>query len=213
MAASPPARLRADARRNRDKIVAAAVVAFGDDGPYLPMEEIARRAGVGVGTLYRHFPDRDALIVAVVRDSLETMLARAREAEAEEPRAWDALVRTMTGSQELRLTLRIPNLFLPVTGEAIRADPVVMQIRGELTALIDGLVRAAQREGSLRPDVGTGDVIHLFWLLLRGLKEMPGALADAAYDRARGVILDGLRARPGGALPGRALTIGDLNPL
>ncbi|WP_049795973.1 helix-turn-helix domain-containing protein [Frankia sp. EAN1pec] len=144
----------ADARRNRDKIITAAMVAFGDDGPYLPMEETARRAGVG--TLYRHFPDRDALIVAVVRDSLETMLARARE--------------------------------------------------------IDSLVSAAQQEGSLRPDVGTGDVIHLFWLLLRGLQEMPGALADAAYDRARAVILDGLRARSDASLPGRALTARDLDP-
>lgn len=71
---------------------------------------------------------------------------------------------------------------------------MVLRIRGELTALIDSLVSAAQQGGSLRPDVGTGDVIHLFWLLLRGLQEMPGALADAAYDRARAVILDGLRA-------------------
>nr|WP_238440965.1 helix-turn-helix domain-containing protein [Frankia sp. AgW1.1] len=77
MATGPETRLRADARRNRDRIIATAKLAFADDGPDVPMEEIARLAGVGVGTLYRRFPDRDALVVAVVRDSLATALAPA----------------------------------------------------------------------------------------------------------------------------------------
>ncbi|MCK9926356.1 TetR/AcrR family transcriptional regulator [Frankia sp. Mgl5] len=211
MTAVPPTRLRADARRNRDKIIRVAVGAFVDDGPYLPMEEIARLAGVGVGTLYRHFPDRGALIVAVVQDSLATMLARARVAEAEETHAWDALVRSLSGSRELRLTWRLPDLFLSATGAAVLADPTIRRIRDELTSLIDSLVRAAQEEGSLRPDVGTGDVIHLFSLLLRGPHRMPGEVAEAAYERARGVILDGLRARPGISLTGRALSVSELD--
>ena len=72
--------LRADARRNRDQIVAAAKQWFAVQGPDVPMEEIARAAGVGVGTLYRRFPDREALIRAVVRESLTISVAEARAA-------------------------------------------------------------------------------------------------------------------------------------
>lgn len=214
MAAPPPIRLRADARRNRDKIIGTAIAAFAADGPYLPMEEIARLAGVGVGTLYRHFPDRDTLIIAVVRDSLETMLARACAAALDEPSAWDALVRAMSGSPELRLALRMPNQFQPATTEVIRADPPIRRVRTELLRLIDNLVQAARDEGTLRPDVGTGDIVHLFSLLLQGMNKMPRESGEAAYQRARGIVLDGLRARPdtrGAApLPGRPLAFADL---
>ncbi|MEX5634262.1 TetR/AcrR family transcriptional regulator [Parafrankia sp. FMc2] len=210
MTALPPVRLRADARRNRDKIVAAAVHAFTEDGPYLPMEEIARLAGVGVGTLYRHFPDRDALIIAVVQGSLATMLARARAAMVDEPCAWDALIRSMSGSPELRLALRLPNLFQPATTEVIRADPEIRRIRGELMAQIDTLVQAAQQEGTLRADVGTGDVVHLFSLLLQGMQKMPRELGEVVYERSCAIVLDGLRTRRGPLLPGGPLTLRDI---
>ena len=202
--------LRADARRNRDKIILAATDIFADDGPEMPMEKIAQLAGVGVGTLYRHFPDREALILAVVGDNMARMLAKARQATAEEDRAWDALMRTVGGSRELRLAMRLPSVFSPTTFAAIRADPDVRQIRRELTETINGLVRAAQEEGTLRPDVGSDDVIHLFTVLLRGLRATRDEGAEIAYGRARTVVLDGLRARPGTPLPGPPLTATDL---
>ncbi|OHV22175.1 TetR family transcriptional regulator [Parafrankia soli] len=210
MTAGSPERLRADARRNRRKILATAALAFVEDGPYVPMEEIARRAGVGVGTLYRHFPDRDALIMAVVRDNLAATLVRARQAAAEEEQAWDALVRSMSASDETRLVLRLPTLFSPAIVAAIQADPEIRRIRRELVAVIDSLVRRAQNEGSLRADVGTGDLIHLFSLLLRGVRRTPDDTADVALERAQAVILDGLRAHSGDLLPGRPLSATDL---
>src|SRR5690349_16231486 len=93
-----PETLRADARRNREQIIAAAKKMFLEFGPDVPMEEIARGAGVGVGTLYRRFPDREALIRAVARDNFEVVLAEARTVAAEEPSAWQAIVRLLTRS-------------------------------------------------------------------------------------------------------------------
>ena len=88
--------LRSDAKRNREQLIAAAARTFVAGGPDVPMEEIARAAGVGVGTLYRRFADRESLMVAVAQTSLDTLLGRVRAAAAEEPRAWDALVRSMS---------------------------------------------------------------------------------------------------------------------
>ncbi|MDT3444207.1 MULTISPECIES: TetR/AcrR family transcriptional regulator [unclassified Pseudofrankia] len=210
--------LRADARRNRDRIIATATQAFADDGPDVPMEEIARLAGVGVGTLYRHFPDREALVVAVVRDSLATSLARARAAADEtaadetaaDGRAWDALVRSLSPSRELRLTMRLTVLFSPGMAAAVRADPAITRIRREYAEALDALIRAAQTEGSLRPDVGSGDVAHLLALAAYSLSRGLGTTAEIAFDRARAIILDGLRARPTTPLPGHPLTTTDL---
>jgi AcrR family transcriptional regulator len=213
MTAEARPRLRADARRNRDRLIATATQAFADDGPDVPMEEIARLAGVGVGTLYRHFPDRDALVVAVVRDSLATSLARASaaaEESAADGLAWEALVRSLSPSHELRLTMRLTSLFSPSMAAAVRADPAVARIRREYAETLDGLVRAAQAEGSLRPDVGSGDVAHLLALAAYGLCRAPDTTAEIAFDRARAIILDGLRARPTTPLPGHALTTTDL---
>src|SRR4051812_21699365 len=99
--------LRADARRNRDQIITTARSVFAERGYDVPMDEIARAAGVGVGTLYRRFPDRDALVRAVATDSLTRIVGEARAAEAEEPTAWQALVRFLTRSAELQVSVQI----------------------------------------------------------------------------------------------------------
>ncbi|CUU56997.1 DNA-binding transcriptional regulator, AcrR family [Parafrankia irregularis] len=214
---TPPHRLRADARRNRSAILAAATAAFTADGPNVPMEEIARLAGVGVGTLYRHFPDRETLTLEVARDSVSEMLDHARRAQAEEPTAWGALVRSLGGFRALSLTVRMPGLFSGATAAAIEADETIRRIRAELIEITDTLVRDAQREGALRPDVGGGDVTHLFTLLLQSTNGSPWQPDEIAFERARGIILDGLRARPDAAtggppLPGRPLSTADLDP-
>ncbi|KLL10786.1 MULTISPECIES: TetR/AcrR family transcriptional regulator [Protofrankia] len=213
MTAQPRAHLRADARRNRAQIITTATRAFVDNGPDVPLEEIARLAGVGIGTLYRNFPDREALILAVVQTSMGVMLTKAREARAEHEHAWDALARTLSTSRELSLTLRVQRLFSPATVAALSADPTIRQIRNELIKVIDDLVQAAQREGSMRPDVDTGDVTHLFSLLmLPSTHRTPSEIAEMSYDRAREIIFDGLRARPGTPLPGRPLSATDIYP-
>src|SRR6266566_9649705 len=83
-------RMRADARRNRDQILIAARDIFADHGPGAPLEEIARRAGVGIGTLYRRFPDRQSLLRAVALDTLGRVAQEGRLALAEEPGAFRA---------------------------------------------------------------------------------------------------------------------------
>ena len=205
-------RLRADAQRNRDRIVASAKVAFADDGPDVPMEEIARLAAVGVGTLYRRFPDREALVIAVVQDSLATMLARLRACAAHQTAtgAWETLVSGLGDPRELRLTMRLTSLFSPAASTAVQADPMIGQIRREYSELFEGVVRAAQAEGSLRADVGAGDVAHLLSLLAHALSRGPDETAEIAFERARAIVLDGLRAQPTIPLPGRPLTTADL---
>lgn len=202
---TPEPRLRADARRNRDQIIAAAKLVFAERGSEPPMEDIARRAGVGIGTLYRRFPDREALILAVARENFATLAADARAAIASEPTSWDALVLVMKRSRELRLIMRLV-LQLPSVWQVVHEDPQIVQTRAEIFSLLGELVRGAQEEGVLRRDVGAGDVALLASLLLK-----QGRLGgDEAMERALVVILDGLRVTPGSPLPGRVLDLTDL---
>ena len=208
---SMPTTLRADAHRNREQILAAATTVFAEQGPDVPLEEIARAAGVGVGTLYRRFPDREALFLAVRRRSLEALLQEVRNAADEEPRAWDALVRSMSYSRELRLSMRPARFLTPAVAEALHHDPVLQDLRAQLVAVLDRLVAAAQQEGSLRPDVGAGDLAQLFALVYRGA-DRPDGVAELAASRALAVILDGLSTGPRAPLPGRPLTPADVEP-
>jgi AcrR family transcriptional regulator len=202
--------LRADARRNREQILAAAARTFVENGADVPMEEIARSAGVGVGTLYRRFPDRTSLMVAVVQHNLESLLEKMRAAVEQERLAWDALVRSMSYSRELRLSVPSSTLLAPDLTAAIRSDPTVRRLRHELNQVTDALVAAAQREGTLRADVGAGDVAQLFALAYRGSPTTSDEAADLATSRALAVILDGLRAGAHDPLPGRPLDTADL---
>jgi AcrR family transcriptional regulator len=210
MAVDPSVPLRADARRNRDQIVAAARTIFVAEGPDAPMEEIARAAGVGVGTLYRRFPDREALIREVALDSFTRALTEARAAIEEEPTAWDALVRFVLFSRELRLSTHLA-MISAQAGAIIRDDPTTERFRRGLLADLDRMVKGAQEEGQVRPDVGTGDVAMLFVLLMRQLPNKLDAI-DGAMERCMTLMLDGLRAQPGSPLPGRAITRADLLP-
>src|SRR5437588_440934 len=102
--------LRADARRNREQLLAAARDVFVEQGPGAPLDEIARRAGVGIATLYRRFPDRESLMRAVVLDVLGQVGHQARLAQAEEPDALAALVRYMHRALDVRIAAVIPAL-------------------------------------------------------------------------------------------------------
>jgi AcrR family transcriptional regulator len=208
MTAEPETPLRADARRNRDQIIAAARRIFSAEGSDVPMEEIARAAGVGVGTLYRRFPDRDALIGAVARDNFGRVLTEARAASAEEPTAWDALVRFLRQSQELKLSVQLA--MVSRAASAIAEEALTNEFRRALLAELDLVVHAAQAEGSLRKDIDTGDVAVLFALLLRQITNRSGEAARLTQERSMVLMLDGLRAQSSSPLPGRPLTSADL---
>lgn len=201
--------LRADAQRNRVLLVDAAATLFAERGPEVPMEEIARRAGVGVGTLYRRFPDREALVRAVAFEGFHRVVANARAA-AGEPDGWSGITRFVRSSvADLSLAAWLSTWFARTWAE-LRLDAEQQELRAELLGLLDGLVRRAQHEGAMRPEIGVGDLAVLLARVLRPLPGALGAVSERSVERHVAVVLDGLRARPGDPLPGRPLTLEDL---
>lgn len=205
MTADPEIRMRADARRNRDQIIAAAREMFVARGADAPMEEIARTAGVGVGTLYRRFPDRESLIRAVAKESFTQVLQDARAARAEEPTGWDALKRLIARSHQLQVSFLLAWNSTWVQG-ILQADPEIGEIRNRLMVEISHMVTTAQAEGTMRTDIGTGDMAVLLLLILRQ-SPVAEALGPFAAERTVAIMLDGLRATANGGLPGHPITV------
>jgi AcrR family transcriptional regulator len=204
-------RLRADARRNRDRIVAAAKTLFAAQGPEVSTEEIARAAGVAAGTLYRHFADREALIRAVAVNNLDHAIGEAHAAVAEESSAWDALARILRQSQELRLSFRLLTAY-PHVHAILKKERNADQARRDMIALIDRVVREAQAEGTLRTDVGTGDVALMFALLAHPLSIEWTEAAQLASERCMALLLESLRSGSHARLPGHPIWPEDINP-
>jgi AcrR family transcriptional regulator len=175
--------MRADARRNREQIIVAARALFLEKGIHPPMEEIAQRAGVGVGTLYRRFPDRGELIHAVAADTLQRLAETARAARDQEPDAWSALSRFLHGCREYQLGWLQSLLDAPLH-DAIRADPQLQQTRQILAGLVQQMTDRARAEGTLRADVTPADIATLMSLQAPPHRQVPARIMQ--------VILDGL---------------------
>jgi AcrR family transcriptional regulator len=182
--------LRADARANRDQLIAAAQALFAERGLDVPMKDIADRAGVGVGTLYRRFPDRETLIAATAHAHITSLLDALQAAGREEGRAWPALGRFLGECIRSRLGALAAALE-PSLHAQIQADPRLAGARAALGDAIAALTRQAQADGDLRDDVGPGDVALLMTVqaYIR-----PGQPPDEAVARMVAIILDGLRA-------------------
>ncbi|GLW11285.1 TetR family transcriptional regulator [Microtetraspora sp. NBRC 13810] len=200
--------LRADARRNRDRIVATARVLFVRAGIDVPMDEIMRQAGVGKGTLYRHFPERELLIEAVTLSVYRQLSEMAATAWEQEENAWGALRRFLHDWAEVRFGLvhaglceRLPAL--------LQASAELRQARDGWLGQVERMVREAQADGTLRPDVGVGD-LALFVNMLVQQRDAPAAVAETLPHRFLALFLDGLRAQPGTALPGMPITSAEL---
>jgi len=208
---APEPRLRADARRNHHQIIATAREVFVESGLDVPMEAIARRAGVGVGTLYRRFPDRGELIAAVAAHTFRALLADLRAAADGAASAWDTFVRFLTGSENLLLTVHLAFLS-PQAWTPVHAAPESRDVHREMMTALDRLVRDAQREGSMREDIGPGDALSLVSLVLGALPAAADPAGHVRTQRWLWLVLDGLRANPGGSpLPGAPVTLGDLD--
>jgi AcrR family transcriptional regulator len=211
VASGQETRLRADARRNRDRIVAAAKTCFATDGPEVPVEEIARAAGVAPGTLYRHFADRPTLIHAVLLDNFANALAEARAAVAEEPTPWDALARILRQSYEMKLSIQLAMAY-PNVRTISKNDPKTDELRRAMIEVIDGVLRRGQTDGSLRTDIGTGDISVMFMMLARPTHIEKKETAQLASERCMALLLESLRPPSSGAkLPGRPLTAADID--
>lgn len=177
---------RADARRNYDKLIEAARAAFTELGAEASLEEIARRADVGIGTLYRHFPTRQELIEAVYVDEVEA-LCRSAEGLDELP-PWDALVSWLDGFVSYVGTKRaLAEELMVIVGPD---SPMFRVCHGAITTAGQPLVTRAQQAGAVRPDVTFLDVIRL----VSGVTMIKTA-SDADIRRLLHLALDGLRYR------------------
>lgn len=200
------ARLRADASRNRERIVSAAREAIVEFGPDVPLDDVARRAGVGNATLYRHFTDRTELIRQVTLSVMAHATQRAEDALAEEPDAFSALRRFVFEAAEERI-----GALCPMLSDAFdRRDPQVVDQMQRLERSINAIMDRAQRSGRLRGDIAVGDLMVALTQLTRPL---PGAGCvgfDRFVQRHLQLFLDGLRAPARSVLVGTAATLEDL---
>ncbi|MEV8532838.1 TetR/AcrR family transcriptional regulator [Streptomyces sp. NPDC051211] len=199
-------RPRADALRNRERILAAARETFVEHGADTPFDEIARRAGVGNATLYRHFPDRATLVHHVVLYVMGRVAVHAEQALAEEPDAFAALVRFTHAAADERIGALCPML----SGDFDREHPELLAARTALEEAVEVLVTAGQEAGLLRTDVAVGDLMVALAQLSRPLPGTDCFDADRFVHRHLQVFLDGLRAPARSELPGAAATLDDL---
>jgi AcrR family transcriptional regulator len=193
--------LRSDARRNRERLVASARELFAGQGVDVPVEEITRRAGVGMGTLYRHFPTKEDLVDAVLEDAFAELVGLAEEAAAADD-AWAGF----TGFLEQALARHAANRGLKdmlATSEhgRQRAQAMRERIRPPLRRLIG----RAQAQGALRADFTAEDLPLVFWTASRVI-ETTAAFAPDHWRRYLGLLLDGLRAEAASPLPAPPLT-------
>ena len=176
---------RADARRNYDKVVAAARDAFTENGAETSLEEIARRAGVGIGTLYRNFPNRQALLESVYVDELDAMCRTAEGIDGSDP--FDALSHWLRRFVDYMVTKQA--LAAELLSYVDRENPLFVDCRRLLFASGQPFLERAQAAGAARPDVDLAEVIQL----VGQLAKLPGA-EPTQIDHLFGIVLDGLRA-------------------
>ncbi len=189
--------LRADARRNRERVLTAARAVFAEQGREAQMDDVARAAMVGVGTVYRHFPTKEALIEAIAGEAFERLLAVAIEQAARTDDPWDALVTTLWSGAEIMAGDRAVSELMTETSGPITVD-IDMQRR--LNETVTTLLERARDAGALRPDVILDDIPMLMCGI--GSATMKPHIVPDAWRRHLAIVIDGLRAtNASGALP------------
>jgi AcrR family transcriptional regulator len=187
----PARRTRADAERNRARLLDAARAAFASGQAPVPLDQVARNAGVGIGTLYRHFPTREALVEALYRKELDDLCASAAALLATRPpeaalRAWlDRFAGYVAVKREMADALR-----------AVFASGAVAisQSRGRLTAAVQVILDAGVADGTLRDDVRAEDVVAMTVGMFTATPSVEGGRDQ--LERMFGLLLDAVR-RPG----------------
>ncbi|MEU5876384.1 helix-turn-helix domain-containing protein [Spirillospora sp. NPDC047279] len=180
--------LRADARRNRERILEVARQAFATEGLAVPLDEIARRAGVGPGTLYRHFPTKEALFKAVVHERVRLLVEHARAARRSPDAAQalysvlDAVVTDAEAKSELIDVL---------VGAGIEVQTEVAAAAADLRHEMAQLLSEAQKSGTVRDDVAAPELMALLGGILLALRHPNGPRLNP--QRALAILRDGLR--------------------
>jgi len=197
--------MRSDARRNRERVLLAAEDVFSEMGLRAQVEEVARRAGVGVGTVCRHFPTKQALVEAVLEAMYESLLADARAAlllpdPATAFRTFYVALSEFQARHRALAEDMAKEIALPVAAQSVR---------DELRSAIGELVARAQAAGAIRADIGPADVTFLFSGVAHATA-LAGDLQPVLRKRYVALILDGLRPLEASQLPGRPLDYAQL---
>jgi AcrR family transcriptional regulator len=180
--------MRADAVRNRQQLTTAAAELFAERGVDVPLDEVARRAGVSIGTLYNHFPNRGALLDAVLPD-WAAEVDRLASTALTDPDPWRGFAGFMDGLFDIQARNAPMN-------DAIARTPVgpvdVASECGRTGGVLESIVRRAREAGVLRPDFGAADLGTLIGAMSKVIAMSDGD--DAVWRRHLGFVLDGLRA-------------------
>ena len=184
--AQPARPLRADAARNRARVLEVAYETFAAEGLSVPIDEIARRAGVGAGTVYRHFPTKEALFQAVIQDRMQRLVDDGRTL-LESIGAGEALF-SFLRSMVLQWGATDRGLVDALAGSGIDIATAAPDAEDAFLAVLDELLRAAQQAGTARQDIGVREVKSI----LVGCQAMEAYNSELA-DRVTEVVVDGLR--------------------
>jgi AcrR family transcriptional regulator len=189
--------LRADAERNRRKLLDAAAELFARKGLTVGLDEIARHAGVGVGTAYRRFPDKEQLIDALFEDRLEQIASLAERCAARED-AYAGLVEFIEGNVQLQSTDKgLKELILGSAHAMARVEGA----RARIEPAVASLVARAQAAGQIRADVAHTD-LAVIQFMLTAISDLTRDVDPEAWRRALRLVLDGLRTPRPEAMPG-----------
>ena len=202
--ARPGRLLRADAERNRQRILAAAAELFTERGLEPSLDDVARHAGVGVGTVYRRFPDKASLADALFNERIDALVALAEEAQAE-PDAWAALVSFLERSAEILASNRGLRQILMFAAEGHDRG---ICARDRMRPAIESLIERAQADGQVRADLRPTDV-PMIEFMVAAAAEYAWQVRPTVWRRYLALILDALR--PASA-SGRPLPEPELSP-
>jgi AcrR family transcriptional regulator len=181
--------LRADARRNRERILESARTVFAEHGADAQIDDVARQAGVGVGTVYRHFPTKEALLVELLREKFRLFAARCREALEHDGEPFALLQDLLRRNAETMASDAAVQHALAGAGEHIWRQAQAEQ--QDLIALTGELIARARGAGTIRQDVGPNDIA----MLMCGLSSTMGAKPGFDWRRHLDLVIDMLRAR------------------
>jgi AcrR family transcriptional regulator len=177
--------LRSDAQANQERVLAAAVTAVLREGRHVPMATIAADAGVGIGTLYRRYPSREALLEALTLRAFRLVLECAKDAEDQDAPG----LASLSSFLDCVISHR-DELVLPLHGGPVPVDPDTLAARSRVHQALRRLLDRGCRDGSIRADATTQDIIVLGAMLAQQLPNNPDS--DQTSQRLKAIFLDGL---------------------
>lgn len=188
--------LRVDAARNRARILAAAAEVFAERGLDVTLDDIAAHAGLGVGTVYRRFADREALVEALFDERMQEKIERLMLAlEVPPEQAWEALVEVVRETcEEFGHDRGMRQVML----STVYGQDEVARCRDEMRVIVEQLVERAKATGRLRDDFQASDIPMIF-LMVGTIADFASPVAPDLWRRYFNMLVDGMRARPGAA--------------